>query len=81
VGDLLNTADLDQVRASGALLARLQDTLAAYPDADQLPALAVSSEPLTARVTGWLDSCAGHLPTVGFEPADSRLKAGNRSAS
>jgi homoserine kinase type II len=61
-GDLLDTADLDQVRAAGALLARLQDTLAAYPDADQLPALGFASEPLTARIAGWLDSRAGHLP-------------------
>ena len=61
-GDLLDTADLDQVRAAGALLARLQDALAAYPDADRLPALTVPDKPLTARITGWLDACAGHLP-------------------
>ncbi|MCW6003599.1 phosphotransferase [Micromonospora sp. CPCC 205371] len=62
VGELLDTADLNQVRAAGAVLARLQDALAAYPDADQIPALAVSSRPLTARVTDWLDSRADHLP-------------------
>jgi homoserine kinase type II len=62
VGDLLDTADLNQVRPAGALLAQLQDAMAAYPDADQLPALAVSSKPLTARVTNWLDSRADHLP-------------------
>ncbi|WP_328478396.1 phosphotransferase [Actinoplanes sp. NBC_00393] len=64
MGELLNTADLDQVRASGALLAELQSALAAYPHADQLPALAGSSEPLTARVTAWLGSRAGHLPAA-----------------
>lgn len=64
VGDLLDIADLNQVRAAGAALAQLQDALAAYPDADQLPALAVPSKPLTARVTDWLDSRAGHLPTA-----------------
>jgi len=62
VGDLLDTADLNQVRAAGAMLAQLQDALAAYPDADQLPALAVAAKPLTARVTDWLDSRADHLP-------------------
>lgn len=62
VGDLLDTADLDQVRAAGALLARLQDALAAYPDADQLPALTIPSKPLKVRITDWLDHCAGHLP-------------------
>jgi len=58
-GDLLDTADGDQVRAAGAVLARLQDALAAYPDADRV---AVVPVPLTARVTGWLDAGAGHLP-------------------
>lgn len=61
-GDLLDTADPDQVRAAGAVLARLQDALAAYPDADRVAALAGPSEPLTARITGWLDSRAEHLP-------------------
>jgi homoserine kinase type II len=64
VGDLLDTADLNQVRAAGAVLARLQDALAAYPDADQIPELAVSAKPLTARVTDWLDSRAEHLPVA-----------------
>ncbi|MCF0093835.1 phosphotransferase [Micromonospora sp. MH99] len=62
VGDLLDTTDLHQVRAAGVLLAQLQDALAAYPDADQLLASAVAFEPLTARVTDWLDSHADHLP-------------------
>lgn len=64
VGDLLDTADLHQVRAAGAVLARLQDALAAYPDADQIPAFAVASQPLTARVTDWLDSRADHAPVA-----------------
>ncbi|BFU43648.1 phosphotransferase [Krasilnikovia sp. MM14-A1004] len=67
VGDLLDTADPDQVRAAGAVLARLQDALAAYPDADRLPVLAGSSEPLTDRVTDWLDSRAEHLPAAARE--------------
>ncbi|MGC4816731.1 phosphotransferase [Micromonospora sp. DT63] len=62
VGDLLDTTDLHQVRAAGAMLAQLQDALAAYPDADQLLASAVAFKPLTARVTDWLDSHADHLP-------------------
>ena len=63
VGDLLDTADPHQVRAAGAMLARLQDALAAYPDADQ-SALAGASKPLTAQVTDWLGSHAGHLPVA-----------------
>ncbi|MGH8883134.1 MAG: phosphotransferase, partial [Stackebrandtia sp.] len=62
-GDLLDTADPDQVRAAGAVLARLQDALAAYPDAGRVAALAGGpSKPLPARITGWLDSRAEHVP-------------------
>lgn len=64
VGDLLDTADLNQVRAAGAVLAQLQDALAAYPDADQIPALADAAKPLRARVTDWLDTRANHLPVA-----------------
>ncbi|MFK3983067.1 phosphotransferase [Micromonospora sp. NPDC050397] len=64
VGDLLDTADLHQVQAAGAVLARLQDALAAYPNADQIPALAVPPKPLTVRITDWLDSRADHLPVA-----------------
>jgi homoserine kinase type II len=64
VGDLLDTADLDQVRAAGAVLARLQDALAAYPDADQIPEPGVPSKPLRARIADWLDSRADHLPVT-----------------
>jgi homoserine kinase type II len=63
-GDLLDTADPDQVRTAGAVLARLQDTLAAYPDAERTPALAVPAKPLKTRITDWLDSGAGHLPVA-----------------
>jgi homoserine kinase type II len=63
-GDLLDTADPDQVRAAGAVLARLQDALAAYPDTDRVAALAGPSVPLAARVTGWLDSGAAQVPAT-----------------
>jgi homoserine kinase type II len=64
VGALLDTADPGEVRAAGAVLARLQDALAAYPDADRIPELAVAFKPLTTRVTEWLDSRAEHLPAA-----------------
>ncbi|MEV6302959.1 phosphotransferase [Actinoplanes sp. NPDC051861] len=67
VGELLDTTDLDQVRMAGAALARLQDALAAYPDADQLPTFAVPAKPLTARITGWLGTSAGHVPVTARE--------------
>jgi homoserine kinase type II len=63
-GELLDTADVHLVRAAGATLARLQDALAAYPDTDRLPAPDYSATSLTARITDWLDSRAGHLPTI-----------------
>jgi homoserine kinase type II len=62
-GNLLDVADPAQVRTAGAVLARLQDALAAYPHADQLPVFAHASQPLAARVTGWLDR-ADHLPVT-----------------
>jgi homoserine kinase type II len=60
-GDLLDTADPHQARSAGALLARLQGALAEYPDAEHLSG---SAKPLPARITGWLDSHAGHLPAA-----------------
>jgi homoserine kinase type II len=63
-GDLLDTTDPDQVFAAGALLARLQDALAAYPDADRIAALSEPPVPLAARITGWLDSAADHVPAA-----------------
>ena len=63
-GDLLDTADQRQVRAAGAVLAELHDALAAYPDNDRVAALERPSEPLTARITSWLDSGAEHLPAT-----------------
>jgi len=75
MGDLLDTADPKQVRAAGAVLARLQDALAAYPDADRIPAFAVAPRPLTARLTGWLDADAGHLPAAARDTL-RRLVAG-----
>jgi homoserine kinase type II len=63
-GELLDTADPDQVWAAGAVLARLQDALAAYPDADRVGALDARSHPLTARLTYWLDSGAEHVPAA-----------------
>lgn len=61
-GDLLDTDDPRQVRAAGAVLARLQDALAAYPDADQVAAPSDPLTPLSARITGWLDSNAAAVP-------------------
>jgi len=62
-GDLLDTADPDQVRAAGATLARLQDALAGYPDADRIAALSEPPAPLRQRITGWLDG-AEHVPAA-----------------
>jgi homoserine kinase type II len=61
-GDLLDTGDPRQVRAAGAILARLQDALAVYPEAGRAAAAADPLPPLTARITGWLDSGAGQMP-------------------
>lgn len=74
-GDLLDTADPGQVRAAGAVLARLQGALAAYPDADRISRPALAPQALTLRVTEWLDARAGHLP-VEARSALRKLVAG-----
>lgn len=61
-GHLLDVTDAAQVHAVGALLARLHQALAAYPDADQVTQLDQTPEPLPARITGWLGSASGHVP-------------------
>ncbi|GAB2822191.1 hypothetical protein GCM10027200_21950 [Lentzea nigeriaca] len=62
-GELLDTDDPVQVRAAGAVLARLQEALAVYSDADQVAASTGPLTPLRARITGWLDSdAASHVP-------------------
>jgi hypothetical protein len=66
-GELLDVANSHQVGAAGAVLARLQDALADYPDADRVPALPDSFElprPLTVRINDWLDSGDQHLPAT-----------------
>jgi homoserine kinase type II len=63
-GDLLDTADTDQVRAAGAVLARLQDALAANPEADRVAVQPGPSAPLAQRVTDWLDSGVEHVPAT-----------------
>jgi homoserine kinase type II len=60
--DLLDVADPAEVRAAGAMLARLQEVLAAYPEAERFPAPAHTSLPLAQRVTNSLDARLGHLP-------------------
>jgi homoserine kinase type II len=51
-----------EVWAAGAILARLQDALAAYPDVDRVAALAGAPRPLTERITDWLDWRSEHVP-------------------
>ena len=65
-GELLDVANPDQVTAAGAVLARLQDALAAYPDADRAGAPRPSGppRPLTDRITDWLDRGHPQLPAT-----------------
>ncbi len=70
-GDLLDVDDAEQVRAAGAILARLHHGLAAYPDADRVVPPEERPQPLAARVTDWLDSASDHVP----EAARGALRA------
>lgn len=63
-GDPLEVANTDQVRAAGAVLARLHGELALYPHADRLHQYSPTpSAPLPVRVTSWLDSEPHHVPS------------------
>lgn len=74
-GELLDVTDSGQVRSAGTVLARLQDALAAYPDADRLVALADPPPPLRIRITDWLDSDAKHLPAAADDTLRQLLTA------
>lgn len=61
-GDPLEVANADQVRAAGAVLARLHGELALYPHADPLGQSAMTpSGSLPVRVTSWLDAQPHHI--------------------
>jgi homoserine kinase type II len=63
-GDLLDVDDDDQVRAAGAMLARLHQTLEGYPDADPLSSCGTQPRPLAARVADWMHSAGQRIPTA-----------------
>jgi homoserine kinase type II len=75
VADLLDTTVPDQVRAAGAVLARLHDALATYAHAELERELVTPSAPLAAQVTEWLETSAAHVPVTAREVLD-RLVAG-----
>jgi homoserine kinase type II len=63
-GDPLEATNLDQVRAAGAVLARLHGELARYPHAGRLrQSSPTPSTSLPARVTSWLDGQPHHVPS------------------
>lgn len=61
-GDLLDVGDPHQVREAGAVLARLQDGLARYPDAERAAMPWGPLPPLNVRIADWLDSAAEAVP-------------------
>jgi homoserine kinase type II len=64
-GELLDVEDPDQVRAAGAILARLHHALAGYPGTGQIVPPEGLPEPLPARITGWLGTAGEHVPEAG----------------
>lgn len=74
-GELLDVTDADQVRAAGAVLARLHDALATYPDADCVqgpPDSFAPFRPLAARVANWV-AAAEHLTAATRDFLYARL--------
>ena len=73
-GSMLDADHPAQVRAAGAVLARLHLALAEYPDAGGLgPGGHADSTPLRTRVEGWLHSPAADYAAPGAESLRRRL--------
>ena len=64
-GELLDVGDPDQVRAAGAVLARLHHALAGYRGTDLVVPPDQRPEPLSARIGGWLGAAGEQVPEVG----------------
>lgn len=73
-GDLLDTTDAGQVRAAGAVLARLHGAMARYPDVHPFLERGDTTS-LTARVTGWLDSNPERVPGQAMNALRSLVAA------
>lgn len=69
-GDLLDVTSPEQVRAAGAVLARLHEALSSYPAVGHLTKLEPPTEPLEARIGDWLRS---DHPQASKEAADILL--------
>ncbi|GAA4178670.1 phosphotransferase [Gryllotalpicola koreensis] len=74
-GTMLDAADDAQVYAAGVALARLQEALREYPDAERIPGIESSGKPLADRVTGWLSSCPDHVPEAARAALRRRVDA------
>lgn len=61
-GDHLDVTDAAQVRAAGAVLARLHQALATAPEAPGMPGLSAPEKPVAVQLGGWLESKPRHLP-------------------
>lgn len=73
--ELLDVADEQEVWHAGVTLARLHESLAAYPVGAQPAAWSKPSPSLRDQVGGWLDTAPAHQPTTVIAELRRRLEA------
>lgn len=75
-GTILDVCESSQVRAAGATLARVHETLAAYPGSLQSPTLHPPQGTLSSLVRGWLDGDRSHVPTAALQALEEAIDSG-----
>lgn len=75
-GMILDASASNQVRAAGATLARVHETLAAYPESLQSPTLHSPQGTLSSMVRGWLDGDRSHVPTAALQALEEAIDSG-----
>ncbi|GGB17148.1 hypothetical protein GCM10011492_03660 [Flexivirga endophytica] len=72
-GELLDVTSPDQVRAAGAVLARLHEALSSYPDGQRLTELTPPAETLDKQISDWLGSDHPRAPRKAVDVLRQRL--------
>lgn len=75
-GTILDVSESSQVRAAGATLARVHETLAAYPESLQSPTLHPPQGTLSSLVRGWLDGDRSRVPTAALQALEEAIDSG-----
>lgn len=75
-GGVLDADSPDQVRAAGAMLARMHVELAAYPETSVITGLAGQPGCLRGTIRNWLDADRDHVPDAVLSELQNAIGAG-----